>query len=269
MRAERRRSERIMFSIPVDVCGTDEEGVPFCAGGRTITLNRHGARVQIARLLQIGQIVQIMNMNSEAAAQFRVVGPLSPPAEKVGEWGVENLHPDENIWGIRFPAPDLEAEVKAVLECRECHTAVLTPLNLVELEVIETTGLLNRACEVCAGVSLWGLPEQQVVAEGTAVLGFPAPTPDLRTALRSTMQVSARLRDFYGGMEVVRTEDVSKEGLRFTSEKDYHLGQGVMVVCPYDETALSQEVRARIVRKEPLAGTSRLIYGLALDYKPA
>lgn len=269
MGSERRRSERIMFTIPIDVRGADEQGAPFSAGGRTITLNRHGARIQISRLLRTGQVVQIINQNTDAQAPFRVVGPLSPPSEKVGEWGVECQNPEENIWGIHFPPLSPGSGAKALLECRKCHTPALSSLTMVEVEVVDTAGLLSRPCEKCGGVTPWGRPEQQLAAEGALALGFPPPSPDLRSSPRATVLVPARLRDFYGETEVTQTENTSKDGLCFTSERDYYIGQGIMVVCPYDPSNQHLEVRGRVVRREPLLGTQRKIYGVSYERKPA
>ena len=44
-----------MFSIPVSVLGVDEKGSLFETTARTITLNRHGARIQVSRPLKPGQ----------------------------------------------------------------------------------------------------------------------------------------------------------------------------------------------------------------------
>ncbi len=72
MENEHRRSPRIMFSIPVSVRGVDEKGNPFETTARTITLNRHGARLQVSRSLKPGQTVHLTNQGNAAAADFRV-----------------------------------------------------------------------------------------------------------------------------------------------------------------------------------------------------
>src|SRR5208282_5068759 len=102
MENEQRRSPRIMFSIPVSIRGVDEKGKPFETTGRTITLNRHGARIQVSRLLKPGQAVRVINQANDAEAEFRVIGPISPPLDLVGDWGIECLHVDKNIWDIDF-----------------------------------------------------------------------------------------------------------------------------------------------------------------------
>ena len=145
MEKERRRSPRIMFSLPVSASGVDEQVRLIVAAGRTIILNRHGARVQLSHLLKPGQILHVVNQLKDAEADFRVVGPLSPPLERVGEWGIECLREDTNIWDIHFPPLAEEADARALLECRGCQTLALQPLSLVEVEVLETAGLLRLA----------------------------------------------------------------------------------------------------------------------------
>ncbi len=91
----------------------------------------------------------------------------------------------------------------------------------------------------------------------------PAPTgADRREHRRVAMRLPVRIRDYYGGVEITKSEDVSKGGFRFVSEKSYHLGQGIMVSCPYNPTSENLEVPAHIVRHQEMAGTNRKVYGV-------
>lgn len=259
MGAEKRRSDRIMFTIPVAIQGTDPQGKSFEAGGRTITVNRHGARIQVSRPLPTGHSVHIVNQNSFEEADFRVVGPVSPPTEKVGEWGVECLEGKRNIWGIYFSPPAPEAEARALLECRKCHGITLVPLSLVDVEVLDTAGIVLKPCEACGTATSQGYPEEKFKKDVQALQARASdaelPPGDRRLSARTAIQVPARIRDYYGGTDRAQTENTSQEGFCFTSEKNYHLGQGVMVLCPDSPTGVKMESRARIVRAEPSAGT--------------
>lgn len=269
MGGEKRRSDRIMFSIAIAIQGTDPQGQPFEAGGRTITLNRHGARIQVSRPLHTGGTVHIVNQETFEDADFRVVGPVSPPTETVGEWGVECLDVKQNIWGIYFPPPAPEAEARGLLECRRCHGIALTPLSLVEVEVLETAGILTKPCPACGSATPQGYPEARIEKEFQVFQAQASeaelPSADRRSSARTAIQVPARLRDFYGNVESPLTENLSKEGFCFTTEKKYHIGQAVMVLCPYSPTGDKLESRARIVRAEPLAGTNRYLCGLRYE----
>ncbi len=269
MVAQKRRSDRLRLTIPLRVHGTDSAGAKIKADGRTLVLNRHGARIQLGENLAVGSLVRIVNLTNNREAEFRVVGPTAPPSEKGGEWGVEYSHPKEDIWGIRFPPIEGDiAEAAALLECHACHTAVMLRLSLVEVEVLEATGILNRMCENCDRKTSWGYAEKQLAVEGAK----PAPSgkaaasgSDLRRHRRVALQMPVRVRDYQGGVEVSKSDNVSKGGFSFVSEKNYAIGAGVMVACPYSPTGESPEVHARIVRQRTIAGTNRKVYGVSYD----
>ncbi len=267
MVAQKRRSDRLRLTIPLRVHGIDSAGVKIKAEGRTLVLNRHGARIQLGEKLAVGSLVRIVNLTNNREAEFRVVGPTAPPSEKGGEWGVEYSNPKEDIWGIRFPPIEGDiAEAAALLECQACHTAVMLRLSLVEVEVLDATGVLNRQCESCDRKTSWGYAEKQLAVESAK----PAPTrdktgADLRRHRRVALQMPVRVRDYQGGVEVSKSDNVSKGGFSFVSEKNYANGTGVMVACPYSPTGESPEVHARIVRQRTIAGTNRKVYGVSYD----
>ena len=160
----KRRSDRIMLTIQLRILGNDASGKRFKQAARTFTLNRHGARIRTRVVLQVGQVVRLVNLIGESDAEFRVVGPLAPPSETGGEWGVECTNAEQNIWGIKFPPlPDGEsAYAKGLLECRRCHTAAFLRLSTVEIEVLQSAGILSKPCETCACVSPWGYAEKKL-----------------------------------------------------------------------------------------------------------
>jgi hypothetical protein len=168
MAAEKRRSDRLMLTVPLVIHGTDPRGATFKDDGRTITLNRHGARIQTGRPLRTGQVVRLVNQISHREADFRVVGPVAPFTEKGGEYGVECLQDQDNVWGIQFPPPaeGSHPDSKALMECRKCRTVAVLPLSLVEVEVLETAGILSKPCQTCDTPSAaWGYAEKQVAMQ--------------------------------------------------------------------------------------------------------
>jgi hypothetical protein len=283
MGAEKRRSDRLMLTIPLIVHGTDAKGSSFKEDARTITLNRHGARIQISRPLRSGQTIMLTNLVGRREAEFRVVGPIAPITHQGGEWGVECLDAKENIWGIQFPPASEEegAESKALLECRRCHAVALMRLSLVEVEVLETSGLLTRPCTGCELATPWGYAEKLVAMAGpleeAAMVAEAAAEAraagrggiEQRKHRRVSLQLPLLVRDYYGGVEITKTENVSKGGFCFVTEKDYHIGEGVLVMCPYNPSAQNIEVRARVVRQTLVEGTTRKVYGVRYDAAPA
>jgi hypothetical protein len=273
MENEQRRSPRIMFSIPVSIRGVDEKGSPFETTGRTITINRHGARIQLSRSLKPGQTVLVINQSTDAEAEFRVVGPISPPLGRVGEWGIECLRVDKNIWDIYFPPITEDSDAHILLACRNCQALSLQSLSLVEVEVLETAGLLTKPCVHCGQSTPWGYPQrafevetqtyQAAVSEATG--GFPTLAAERRRSYRKPAQLPVRVRDYFGETEISQTENISQDGFCFSSARKYLVGQGIVVICPFDAANEKPEVRARIVRTEPGSGRDRYLYGVRYD----
>ena len=275
MENEQRRSPRIMFSIPVSIRGVDEEGKPFETTGRTITLNRDGARIQAPRSLKPGQTISVINQANSEEAEFRVIGPISPPLDEGGDWGVEYLHVDKNIWGIDFPPSSEDSDAHVLLACRQCQKLSLQSLSLVEVEVLETAGLLTKPCLHCGESTPWGYPQRPLEVETqtyqTAVKEvtgqFLTLAEERRRAARKPAQLPVRVRDYYGEVEITQTENISQEGFCFSSRRNYLVGQGIVVVCPFDAANEKPEVRARIVRTVPGAGQDQHLYGVHYEQK--
>ena len=270
MENEQRRSPRVMFSIPVSIRGVDEKGELFETTGRTVTLNRHGARIQVARSLKPVQTVCITNEANGEETEFRVIGPISPPLDKGGEWGVECLHMDKNIWDIDFPPSSEDSDAHVLLACRQCQKLSLQSLSLVEVEVLETAGLLTKPCLHCGESTPWGYPQrafevetqnyQAAVKEVTGA--FPTLAAERRKSARKAALLPVRVKDYYGDEEIAQTENISQDGFCFTSSRKYLVGQGVVVICPFDAANEKAEVRARIVRAEARPEGEHCVYGV-------
>ncbi len=261
-----------MITIPLRISGVDANNQKFSEDTRTVTINRHGARVQVSRPLNSGCVLHLLNLVSHRDADFRVIGPLTPATDKGGEWGVACVEPGENIWAIQFPPPlaGQTSESKALLECRECRTAALLDTSLVEIEVLESSGIITRECPRCGGSTPFGYAEKQIAmavpSEVNAMVGEAqargtSTGVDQRRHRRVALQLPIRIRDYYGQVEITKTENVSKGGFCFRSDKDYLLGQGIMVVCPYNPSGSNIETRARVVRRQVAGGVTRKIYG--------
>ncbi len=270
MENEQRRSPRIMFSIPLTVRGVDENGEPFEATGRTITLNRHGARIQVLHSLTPGQIIRLINQVNHAEAEFRVVGPVPAPLDQAGEWGVECLRLEINIWDIRFRPSQEGGDAHVLLSCLRCRLLSLQSLSMVEVEILEKAGWLTKPCVRCRQSTAWGYPQRafelEVKTYQAAVHstdgGDPLLSTDRRRHGRKLVQLPVQIRDDDGETEVAQTENISPEGFCFVSPREYLAGQTVVVVFPFDGASNRSEIRARIVRTELGANGARCIYGV-------
>jgi hypothetical protein len=265
-----------MFSIPLKISGVDEEGKPFEVTGRTITINLHGARIQGPVPLMTGQTIRVINQVSGAEDEFRVVGPVAPPRDLMGEWGVECLHVDKSIWGIYFPSSSEDADTHVLLGCRRCNSMSLQSLSFVEVEVLETAGLLTKPCKHCGETTTWGYPRRDLEvesgagqeAERVATRTAHPLAADRRKGLRKAEQLAVRVRDYYGEMEIVQTETVSEKGFSFSSRRKYLVGQGIVVIFPFDAADEKPEVRARIVRVDAGPDPEQSLYAVRYEQMP-
>jgi len=267
--SNRRRCDRVQLTIPLRMIGSDDE-VPFEIPVHTTSLNRHGARIYSTRPLSRGQIIRLFNPLGHREAEFRVVGPVCPPGERGGEWGVECGRSDTNIWGIHFPDRIEAGEAKALLECHTCHAVAMAQLSLVEVDVLETSGILSKPCKKCAVSTAWGYAEKRLAMEAppdefaappTAPAGV-TPRRERRQHRRIALQLPLRIRDYRGRVEVTKTEDVSKGGFCYVSEENYYAGEGMLTECPYSAGAQNIEVGSFIVRSHLVPESSRKIYGV-------
>ncbi len=272
---DRRRSERILLTIPIIVEGVDPNGKEFSETTRTLVINRQGARILLSRRVVAGSLLQIKLVSANRHAKFRVIGPTRPVSEEGGEWGVECVDKSVNLWGIGFPpSTEKDAQATALLECRECHSVNLTPLTLMENEVLTESGLLTKECKRCGRATSWGYTEQTV--------GMPVPGQEAEPSINEVVEAQAaganrrahrrvalklpvRVRGFYGTEEFAKTENVSKGGLCFISDKTYQIGEVLLVTCPYDKAAANIEVRATVVRRREMQGTDRKVYGIRYE----
>ncbi len=270
--AERRRSDRLMLTMPLRVQGKTERGETFDDEGRTIVLNRHGACIHSKHTLRHGQIISLYSPGTMRRGSFRVAGPVEPPSEAGGDWAIEAIDPDLNLWGIRFPplADQENEQQKALIECRECHETAFLRVTAAEVDVLETAGIIHRECAKCGRETRWGYAPRDVasqIAPGETEMFDEArlaatPGNDRRRNRRVALQLPLLVRDYYGRREITKTENVSKTGLCFVSPANHLLGEGLVVVCPYDPSLASVEVRARVVHREAIAATSSNIYGV-------
>jgi len=85
--------------------GFDPRTGTFTEDTHPVMLNRTGALIRLKHRVAPDDTVRIVNLESYAEADFRVVGLARTEAGEIFQWGVECLELERNIWGIEFPAP--------------------------------------------------------------------------------------------------------------------------------------------------------------------
>lgn len=279
----RRRTERLFLRYPVRVEGFDSTGRNFGEITHTIVVNRHGGRVLVKAALTPGQTVQVTQVVSGRVADFRVVGLAGSPGTDGGEWGVECRDEGTNFWGITFPPMDeSSASSSVLLECEQCHEVALVVFSMVEYDLLENSGRLPRNCTHCRVETPWiysrnptRIPEPPIPSETEAPAATPAPvasSPALpvpvvapaerRTSPRVSLRLPLRVRNSKEVTDLTKSENVSKGGVAFTSDKMFEIEERLKITCPYNATGDNIEIPGRVVRREEVAGTGRFLYGV-------
>ena len=106
----RRRSMRVMLSVPILVSGKDAQKKPFSEETRTLIVNAHGALISLAARLANDQEINIAlrAAETEQTLPCRVVHIGNAQGGKL-QVGIEFLKPSPTFWHIDFPPDDWAA----------------------------------------------------------------------------------------------------------------------------------------------------------------
>jgi hypothetical protein len=101
---ERRRGERVLIRVAIEIHGTGKDGKPVHGPAEAVVVNRNGALLRTAQPLKQGSTLEVLQGGTEAKPMaFRVVWCSDRPREGRYDIGVELLEHREELWGIRFP----------------------------------------------------------------------------------------------------------------------------------------------------------------------
>ena len=101
----RRRSMRVLLSVPITVTGKNARGQDFVEQTRTLVVNAHGALVTLSAQVLPGQKVRLVNKATDDSLLCRVVHVSAPQAGRL-QIGVEFEMPSPSFWHIDFPPED-------------------------------------------------------------------------------------------------------------------------------------------------------------------
>ncbi|HEV2494018.1 MAG TPA: PilZ domain-containing protein [Terriglobia bacterium] len=283
MRVDRRRSDRVALTYPVNVRRRDEQGEVQEFEARTVSINRHGAHLEASQSLPVDQVLRLVNPLNHEEASFRVAGAVAAPADGGGvysllgplsaetpqrrEFGAESVDARTNFWGLYFPplpANDL-AEWTVMLECQSCRGVQSLPLAIAEADALEGSRAVSWPCDTCRAITSWGHPgKARQAAPGSNGHSVVAAARDdaTRQEQRGSLHLPVLIRRLDDEVEQTQSVDSSRGGFSFSSEKDYEIGEEVMVACPYTPGAPAMEVRAQIARQQDVKGSNRRIFGV-------
>jgi len=105
MEQGRRRSARVLLSVPIGVRGTGADGKKFEEEARTLVVNAHGALISLAAPVRGGSAITIEHMSTKQTLDCRVVW-VGNQAGKNTQVGIEFSKPSPLFWQIDFPPED-------------------------------------------------------------------------------------------------------------------------------------------------------------------
>jgi PilZ domain len=101
----RRRSMRVLLSVPIQVRGKNAQNQDFTEETRTLVVNAHGALISLSAQVVVNQKVFVSNSATHQTQECRVVYFGNMQAGKA-QMGVEFLTPSPAFWQIDFPPED-------------------------------------------------------------------------------------------------------------------------------------------------------------------
>jgi hypothetical protein len=101
----RRRSMRVLLSVPIVVSGKSAENQAFTEEARTLVVNAHGALIALATRVVPNQEITIANKATQKSLDCRVVHVGNAQGGKI-QLGVEFIKPSPTFWQIDFPPDD-------------------------------------------------------------------------------------------------------------------------------------------------------------------
>ncbi len=103
--ANRRRSQRVLMTIPVRVSGKSGAGSPFEEDTHTRAISAHGALILVSAQVNRGQRLTLSNVQAKAALEC-VVAHVDRRQRDQPQVGVEFMLPNPMFWHVAFPPKD-------------------------------------------------------------------------------------------------------------------------------------------------------------------
>jgi hypothetical protein len=101
----RRRSMRVLLSVPITVSGKNTSNQEFEEETRTLVVNAHGALISLAARVAAAQEVTLANKATQHTQKCKIVYVGAAQAGKA-QMGIEFVKPSRTFWQIDFPPDD-------------------------------------------------------------------------------------------------------------------------------------------------------------------
>lgn len=155
-RGRRRRTERVVVQMPVQLGGASETGQPFFENTETLTLSQGGASILSKRKLVPGQEIIMRRPDTRKEARIRAVAKIGDRPEGY-VYAVEFLDPQVNLWEMKFASiSDSEGtEDLVLLVCNCCQTSEAIGLKEPKLSDFEVAHEVLLYCSHCQAMTRW------------------------------------------------------------------------------------------------------------------
>lgn len=101
---ERRRTVRVMLTVPLRVHGHNVAGQPFTVETRSHTVSLHGASIELEFGVALGDLLRLENEKTRERVEGKVV-TIRRSRDGKTYVGVEFTDQDVNFWHMSFPVP--------------------------------------------------------------------------------------------------------------------------------------------------------------------
>jgi hypothetical protein len=105
--SNRRRSQRVLLRIPIQVIGRGPDKTPVSELTHTAVVNAHGGLIYLSLKVTVGQVIILKNPETNEEQLCRVARADPAPDGKT-EVGIEFVKPAPNFWRVAFPPSDWE-----------------------------------------------------------------------------------------------------------------------------------------------------------------
>jgi len=103
--ANRRRSQRVLMTMPVRISGQTGVGLHFEEETQTRAISAHGALIPVSTKVCRGQRLTLSNIQTKAALEC-VVAHIEKSQTSQTQVGVEFMLPNPMFWHVAFPPQD-------------------------------------------------------------------------------------------------------------------------------------------------------------------
>jgi CheY-like chemotaxis protein len=245
--APKRRSERILQRIPIEVSGLSSSGARFDERTNTVMISAFGGSISLGQELVPDQFVRIRNLATGIEENFRVVRLINVVFSIRKEYGVELLNPQSPIWGIRFEAPPDAERPAALMQCSECKRISLVSMSSSQLDIFLQMGAVALHCESCDITTRWRPAESSAdTSEWPVLPKASSPALERRKFPRHRLAMRVSVRRPSGEADREQMLDLSKSGLCFLSKQSYELDNVLSFALP---SASSEGRAGKIVWK--------------------